>query len=288
MKILRTISQTQNLTSKLRSKNKIIGFVPTMGYLHNGHLSLIKEARKKADIVFVSIYVNPLQFAPTEDLSRYPRDFKRDEKLCKDAGADYIFYPSDEMMYPRGFSTYAVVEKLTSGLEGKIRPEHFKGVTTIVLKLFNIVQPHFSVFGQKDAQQAAVIKKMVKDLNVNNKIVIVPTIREADGLAMSSRNVYLTNEQRADAPYLYKSLQYAKRKLMLENYNRDIDFLRSQMSKLIKSRKTATKIDYISFNDYDTLEEIKSLKNSKFDKILVSLAVRFGKVRLIDNIVIKR
>ncbi len=287
MKILNTISQTQKLTTKLRLENKIIGFVPTMGYLHEGHLSLVKEARKKADVVFLSIYVNPLQFGPNEDLSRYPRDFKRDEMLCKKAGVDYIFYPADKMMYPEGYSTYADVEKLTSGLEGKIRPGHFKGVTTIVLKLFNIVQPHFSVFGQKDAQQAAVIRKMVNDLNVNTRVIISPTVRESDGLAMSSRNVYLTAEQRADAPYLYKSLEYAKRKIGLENYNKDIDFLRSQMSKLIKSRKTATKIDYISFNDYDTFEEIKTLKTSKNSKILVSLAVRFGKVRLIDNIVIK-
>ena len=288
MKILRTIAETQKLTTKLRLENKIIGFVPTMGYLHEGHLSLVKEAAKKADKVFLSIYVNPLQFSPTEDLSRYPRDFKRDEMLCRKAGVDYIFYPSNEMMYPEGYSTYAVVEKLTAKLEGKIRPEHFKGVTTIVLKLFNIVQPHFSVFGQKDAQQAAVIKKMVKDLNVNTVIKVHPTIRESDGLAMSSRNVYLTKEQREDAPFLYKSLQYAKRKIELENYNRDIDFLRGQMSKLIKSRKTATKIDYISFNDYETLEDIKSLKNAENRYILVSLAVRFGKVRLIDNIVIKR
>ena len=288
MKILRTIASAQKLTTQLRIKNKVIGFVPTMGYLHNGHLSLIREARKKADIVFVSIYVNPLQFAPNEDLSRYPRDFIRDEMLCRKGGVDYIFYPSNEMMYPEGYSTYAIVEKLTDGLEGKIRPGHFKGVTTIVLKLLNIVQPHFSVFGQKDAQQAAVISKMVRDLNVNTKIKVLQTVREADGLAMSSRNVYLTKEQREDAPFLYRALQFAKRKLELENYNKDIAFLRGQMSKLIKSRKTATKIEYISFNDYETLEELKSLKNAKNSKILVSLAVRFGKVRLIDNIVIKR
>ncbi len=288
MKILRTIEAAQKLTTQLRLKNKVIGFIPTMGFLHEGHISLIKEARKKADVVFVSIYVNPLQFAPTEDLSRYPRDFKRDEMLCRKAGVDYIFYPSNEMMYPEGYSTYAVVEKTTDGLEGKIRPGHFKGVTTIVLKLFNIVQPHFSVFGQKDAQQAAVISKMVKDLNVNTKIKVLPTVREADGLAMSSRNVYLTKQQREDAPFLYRALQFAKRKIQLENYNKDIAFLHGQMSKLIKSRKTATKIDYISFNDYETLEDISSLKNAKNSKILVSLAVRFGKVRLIDNIVIKR
>lgn len=288
MKILRTIGEAQKLTTSLRLKNKTIGFVPTMGYLHDGHLSLVKAARKKADIVIVSIYVNPLQFAPTEDLSKYPRDFKRDEALCRKAGVDYIFYPDDKQMYPDKYSTYVTVENITNRLEGRIRPEHFKGVTTIVLKLFNIVQPHFSVFGQKDAQQAAVIKKMTADLNVNTKIIVSPTVREADGLAMSSRNVYLTKEQRADAPYLQKSLQYAKRKILLEGYNKDIEFLEGQMSKLIKSRKTATKIDYISFNDYDTLEDVKSLKNSNNSAILISLAVRFGKVRLIDNIVIKR
>ncbi len=288
MKILRTIGEAQKLTTSLRMKNKIIGFVPTMGYLHDGHLSLVKAACKKADVVIVSIYVNPLQFAPNEDLSKYPRDFKRDESLCRKAGVDYIFYPDDKQMYPEEYSTYVNVENITNRLEGRIRPEHFKGVTTIVLKLFNIIQPHFSVFGQKDAQQAAVIKKMTADLNVNTKIIISPTVREADGLAMSSRNVYLTKEQREDAPYLQKSLQYAKRKILLEGYNKDIEFLVGQMSKLIKSRKTATKIDYISFNDYDTLEEIKSLKTGNNSAILISLAVRFGKVRLIDNIVIKR
>lgn len=288
MKILRTIGEAQKLTTSLRLKNKTIGFVPTMGYLHDGHLSLVKVAKKKADVVIVSIYVNPLQFAPNEDLSKYPRDFKRDESLCRKAEVDYIFYPEDKQMYPEKYLTYVTVENITNRLEGKVRPEHFKGVTTIVLKLFNIVQPHFSVFGQKDAQQAAVIRKMTADLNVNTKIIVSPTVREADGLAMSSRNVYLTKEQRADAPYLQKSLQYAKRKILLDGYNKDIEFLKGQMSKLIKSRKTATKIDYISFNDYDTLEEIKSLKNGGNSAILVSLAVRFGKVRLIDNIVIKR
>lgn len=259
-----------------------------MGYLHEGHLSLVKTAKKKSDIVIVSIFVNPLQFAPNEDLTKYPRDFKRDEKLCKNAGVDYIFYPNAMEMYPEGYSAYVNVENITNLLEGEIRPGHFRGVATIVLKLFNIVQPHLSVFGQKDAQQASVIKKMVKDLNVNTKIIVSPTIREKNGLAMSSRNVYLTTEQKRDAPYLYKALQYAKRKIKLENYNRDIDFLKGQMSKLIKSRPEATKIDYISFNDNETLEEIKTLKNVKNKEILVSLAVRFGSVRLIDNIVIKR
>jgi pantoate--beta-alanine ligase len=288
MKIIRTVAAAQKLTTQLRAKNKTIGFVPTMGYLHEGHLSLVRAVRKKTDIVIVSIFVNPLQFGPKEDLSRYPRDFRRDEKLCKNEGVDYIFYPDVKQMYPEDYSTYVDVENISEGLEGGIRPGHFKGVATIVLKLFNIVQPHISVFGQKDAQQAAVLKKMVKDLNVNTRIIISPTVREKDGLAMSSRNVYLTKEQRRDAVYLNKALQFAKRKITLENYNRDIDFLRGQMSKLIKSRPEATKIDYISFNDNGTLEEIKSLKNAKNKEILISLAVRFGNVRLIDNIVIKR
>lgn len=288
MKILRSVKRTQALTTALRKK-KIIGFVPTMGYLHEGHLSLIKAAKKKADVVFVSIFVNPLQFGPKEDYSRYPRDFKRDEKLCRDAGAGYIFYPDVKELYPEGYSTYVTEDKAGSGLEGGIRPGHFRGVTTIVLKLFNIVQPHISVFGQKDAQQAAVIKKMAEDLNVNTRIFIAPTIREKDGLAMSSRNVYLSGDQRKDAPYLYKALQYGKRKLNDKTYNRDIEFVKKQMYKLIKSRSSVTKIDYISFNNNRTLEIIKTLKQAP-DKteILVSLAVRFGKVRLIDNIVIKR
>lgn len=288
MKILRKISQAQKITSSLILKKKRIGFVPTMGYLHEGHLSLVKAAGKKTDVVIVSIFVNPLQFAPNEDFKKYPRNFKKDEKLCQEAGVDYIFYPNVKEMYPEGYSTYVNVEKVSAGLEGSIRPEHFRGVATIVLKLFNIVQPHYAVFGQKDAQQACVIQKMALDLNVNTKIIISPTIREKDGLAMSSRNVYLTPEQRKDAVYLFKALEYARRKIALENYNRDIDFLKGQMSKLIKSRKTATKIDYISFNNSSTLKEVKTLKKVDNTDILISLAVRFGKVRLIDNIVIKR
>lgn len=288
MKILKTISQTQKLTTAIRAKGKTIGFVPTMGYLHDGHLSLVKTARKRSDIVILSIFVNPLQFAPHEDLKKYPRNFKRDESLCRKAGVNYIFYPDVKQMYPEEYSTYVNVENVSLGLEGAIRPEHFRGVATIVLKLFNIVQANYSVFGQKDAQQAAVIKKMTEDLNINTKLIISPTVREKDGLAMSSRNMYLTPEQRADAPFLYKALKYAERKIKLEAYNRDIDFLHGQMYKLIKSRPTATKIDYISFNDYRTLKELKSLKKLKNTEILVSLAVRFGNVRLIDNIVIKR
>jgi pantoate--beta-alanine ligase len=286
MKIIKASSSAQKLALMLRSENKIIGFVPTMGYLHEGHLSLIRIARKKADIVFVSIFVNPLQFGPAEDFTRYPRDFKRDEKLCKNSGVDYIFYPDENEMYPDDYSTYAVTEKITDLLEGKIRPGHFKGVTTVCLKLFNIVCPHFAVFGQKDAQQLAVIKKMAEDLSLPLKIIKGETVREPDGLAMSSRNTYLSNEQRNDAPVLFKALTYAKRKIS-EGYNRDIDFLSHQMYKLIKSRPTVTKIDYIAFNDNGTLKPVESLKKlKKGTELLISLAVRFGKIRLIDNIVI--
>jgi pantoate--beta-alanine ligase len=289
MKIIRTVSAAQKLSSKLRAAGKTIGFVPTMGFLHAGHLSLMKIARGKADVVFVSIFVNPLQFGPNEDFSRYPRDFKRDEKLCKNAGADYIFYPDVKELYPEGYSTYVNVENITDGLEGGIRPGHFRGVSTVVLKLFNIVQPHFSIFGQKDAQQVSVIKKMVEDLNLNQKIVVGATLREKDGLAMSSRNVYLTEPQRRDAPYLYKALHYAKRKIEDEKYNRDLNFLKHQMYKLIKSRPSVTKIDYISFNNNETFKPVTSVKEIKKNReLLISLAIRFGSVRLIDNILIKR
>jgi len=287
MEVIRSIRKVQSISAGLRSRGKIIGFVPTMGYLHEGHISLINIAVKKADVVFVSIYVNPLQFGPSEDYTRYPRNLKRDEKLCKDAGVDYIFYPADKDMYPENYSTYVDVEEITSVLEGAVRPGHFKGVTTVCLKLFNIINPHFAVFGQKDAQQLSVIKKMVSELNLGLKIITGETKREAGGLAMSSRNVYLGEEQRVDAGVLFKALSYAKRKIG-EGYNRDIDFLSHQMYKLIKSRPSVTKIDYIAFNDYETLEPVKSLKNlRKNQKMLVSLAVRFGNIRLIDNIVIK-
>jgi pantoate--beta-alanine ligase len=294
MKILRSIKSTQTISSKLRSQSKIIGFVPTMGYLHDGHISLINTARKNADFVFVSIYVNPLQFGPTEDYKKYPRNLKRDEKLCKDAGVDYIFYPSDKEMYKINYSSFVNIENITSILEGAIRPGHFKGVATVCMKLFNIINPNFAVFGQKDAQQVAVVKKMVAELNMNLKVITGETKREPGGLAMSSRNVYLNQDQRKDAAVLFKALSYAKRKISDSRNrpdlpaSRDIEFLSHQMYKLIKSRPSVTKIDYISFNNNMNLEPVKSLKNlKKNDELLISLAVRFSNIRLIDNIVIK-
>lgn len=287
MKIIRSVKAAQKIFSKLRLQKKIIGFVPTMGYLHEGHLSLIDIARKKSDIVAVSIFVNPLQFAPNEDFKKYPRDFRHDEKLCRKRGVDYIFYPETKSLYPAGYLTYVELENITGILEGEVRPGHFRGVATVVLKLFNIIQPHLAIFGQKDAQQVCIIKKMTEDLNLDVKIIAGKIIRERDGLAMSSRNVYLNEGQRKDAPVLYKALNYAKRQLE-RGYNRDLDFLTHQMSKLIKSRKTTTKIDYISFNDAASLKPYKSLKEiPKGTSILISLAVRFGSVRLIDNVIIR-
>lgn len=287
MRILQTVEKTQKLTTRLRSEGKTIGLIPTMGYLHEGHLSLIRTARKKNNIVIVSIFVNPLQFGPKEDFKKYPRDFKRDEMLCRKEGVDYIFYPDANELYPKGYSTYINVEGITRTLEGKIRPGHFKGVATVVLKLFNIVQPHVAVFGQKDAQQACIIKKMVKELNVNVKLVISPTIREKDGLAMSSRNVYLNPAQRIDAVVLNKSLKLAKKKI-LAGYKGNVSALRNEMTELIKSRPTVTKVDYISFNNNRTFEEVRNIfRLKKGGGLLISLAVRFDKIRLIDNIILK-
>jgi pantoate--beta-alanine ligase len=288
MKIITLPSEAQRLSSALRNTGKIIGFVPTMGYLHEGHLSLIKKTRAICDVLFVSIYVNPAQFGKGEDYEKYPRDINRDILLCRQNGVDYLFTPDNKSIYPEGFSTYVDAGSITEVLEGRFRPGHFRGVATIVLKLFNIIQPHVAVFGQKDAQQAAIIRKMVRDLNVNTKILVHPTVREKDGLAMSSRNIYLNPRQRLDAGILYKALKYAENRISDKNFKKDLNYIKSRMEKLIKSKTTVSSIDYISFNNNNTLEEIKTLKNLSGVKILVSLAVRFGKVRLIDNIVVKR
>ena len=288
MKIIKLPSEAQRLSSALRNTGKIIGFVPTMGYLHEGHLSLIKKTRAICDVLFVSIYINPTQFGKGEDYEKYPRDINRDILLCRQNGVDYLFTPDNKSIYPEGFSTYVDAGSITEVLEGRFRPGHFRGVATIVLKLFNIIQPHVAVFGQKDAQQAAIIRKMVRDLNVNTKILVRPTVREKDGLAMSSRNIYLNPRQRLDAGILYKALKYAENRISDKNFKKDLNYIKSRMEKLIKSKTTVSSIDYISFNNNNTLEEIKTLKNLSGVKILVSLAVRFGKVRLIDNIVVKR
>jgi pantoate--beta-alanine ligase len=256
-----------------------VGFVPTMGFLHEGHISLVRQSVKDNDMTAVSIYVNPTQFGPNEDFQAYPRDLERDLKMLEKEHVDMVFFPPNSEMYPDDYCTWVDVEKITDRLEGEIRPGHFRGVATIVTKLFNIVQPDKSYFGQKDAQQALVIRRMVKDLNMNLEVIIMPTLREKDGLAMSSRNTYLNPDERKAATILYKSLLLAKQ--LKEKGETKSDTIRSQMESLIKSEPLA-KIEYISIANTQTLEELSSLQSES----LVSMAVRIGKTRLIDNIII--
>ena len=276
MEVIKTIPEMKTIRRRLQGT---VGFVPTMGYLHEGHMSLVRKAKSENKTVVVSIYVNPTQFGPKEDLSKYPRDMKRDLAMLEKEGTDIVFFPSDKEIYPAGYDTWVIVENLTKPLEGDSRPTHFRGVTTIVNKLFNIVQPSNAYFGQKDAQQALVITKMAKDLNMNLNVIICPTLREPDGLAMSSRNVYLTPEQRKGAPVLYKSLILAKD--LYTKGERDSPKILKQMTSLIQKEPLAN-IDYISINDTDSLAELKTIGKSA----LVSMAVKFGNTRLIDNIIL--
>ena len=273
----------QRLARKWQRAGAPIGFVPTMGYLHEGHLSLVRAARKRVGTngkVVVSIYVNPTQFAPTEDLANYPRDLKRDLQLCRSDGADVVFVPSDAEMYPNesenGFSAYIVEEKLSQMMEGASRPTHFRGVTTVVAKLFNIVLPDIAVFGQKDFQQAAIIKRMVRDLNFPVRIIVAPTLREADGLAMSSRNKHLDAEQRAQAVILYHALQAAKAAVKKKSVAGER--LKTDLKEFITAAPLA-QLDYVEFFDPKTLEPVKQVKRGT----QMALAVFFGKTRLIDN-----
>ncbi|MGD1120131.1 MAG: pantoate--beta-alanine ligase [Dehalococcoidales bacterium] len=256
-----------------------VGFVPTMGYLHEGHISLAKRAKDENLTVVASIFVNPTQFGPKEDFKSYPRDIKRDLAMLEPF-TDIVFMPGDKEMYPEGYDTWVEVKGITDYLEGAIRPGHFRGVSTVVTKLFNIVEPTRSYFGQKDAQQVAVIQKMVTDLNMNTEVVVCPTVREKDGLAMSSRNTYLNPEQRRGAPVLYKALVLAQ-KLFTEG-ERDSGIIRREMTELIQKEPQGA-IDYVSIADAATLKEIHRIKT----KALVSMAVKFGKTRLIDNIVLE-
>lgn len=287
---MKIIKQPHKLTltiKSLKKGGKTVGFVPTMGSLHDGHVSLIKKAREENDIVVLSIFVNPTQFEPKEDYKKYPRNFSRDSNIAKKAGVDIIFAPSVKDMYPftRRSSksegrTYVEETNLSKILEGAIRPGHFQGVTTIVLKLFNIVRSDISYFGQKDYQQAVIIKKMVKDLNLDTKIKVLPTVREKDGLAQSSRNIYLTKGQRKSATILYHSLVEAKK--LIANGLTDAEKIKAKMRALIKTKKIIG-IDYIEIREPETLQSIKKISG----KVVILLAVRIGKVRLIDNMIIK-
>ena len=257
-----------------------VGLVPTMGYLHEGHLSLIRRAKAECDHVAVSIFVNPTQFGANEDLSRYPRDLERDLSLIESLGVDLVWNPTPEIMYPTGYQTWVEVEAMTRPLEGAMRPTHFKGVTTVVAKLFNAIQPHKAYFGQKDAQQVAVIRQMVWDLNFPLEVVVCPTMREADGLAMSSRNKYLEGEDRKAAIVLFQALNAAKE--AYRGGERDAEMLRSRMKNVLEAESRA-QIQYISCADYNTLEELEIVKG----KALLSMAVLLGKTRLIDNFVLE-
>ncbi len=279
MKIIRGIKNMADFSRSARIEGKTIGFVPTMGALHEGHLSLIRQARKENDIVVVSVFVNPIQFGPKEDYARYPRNLKRDAELSKKAGADIIFYPDARDMYPFNHKTYVEVNDLSDYLCGKFRPGHFKGVATVVTKLFNIVSPSISYFGQKDAQQAVIIKKMAEDLNIPVRIKIMPTLREKDGLAMSSRNKYLDKKERADAVVLYQALRMA-RELINRGATDSLSIIK-KMRQLISSKKSA-KIQYISIVNPLDLSPVNRIK----EKVLVALSVYIGKTRLIDNITV--
>jgi len=273
MQVVGPIFEIRALRQKLSST---VGFVPTMGYLHEGHLALIRQARIENSAVIVSIYVNPAQFGPREDFGAYPRELNRDLELLRKEGVDIVFVPSDDEMYPPEFSSWVDVEKVTEQLEGASRSGHFRGVTTVVAKLFNIVQPSRAYFGQKDAQQAVVIKRMVADLNMGIEIIVVPTVRESDGLAMSSRNIYLSLGERQAATILFKALTLARQ--LRQGGEKDAGKIRRQMTSLIQKEPLA-RIDYVSIADAETLEELNLIDRPA----LASLAVRIGKTRLIDN-----
>lgn len=278
MKISGSIEEIREAVRTWRKEGLTVGFVPTMGYLHEGHKSLIDKAVAENDRVVVSIFVNPIQFGPTEDLESYPRDLERDAMLCEDSGANLIFHPEKEEMYWSDFSSFVEVEGVSAGLCGKSRPIHFRGVCTVVTKLFNIVKPDRAYFGQKDAQQLAVVKRMVRDLNMDIEVIGCPIVREEDGLAKSSRNTYLSKEERKAATILNKSLNLGKQ--AIEAGERDASKIREIITNNIMKEKLA-KIDYVDIVDALSIEEVNEINNS----VLVAIAVYIGKTRLIDNFI---
>ena len=272
----------QEIAEFYRRTGQTIGFVPTMGFLHEGHVALMLAARDECDVVITSIFVNPAQFLPNEDFEQYPRDFLRDFYICKQAGVDYIFNPDAADMYGDNYKTYVNVGDLSDRLEGKYRPGHFKGVATVVLKLFNIAKPHYSYFGQKDAQQVSVLRKMVNDLNLDTQIRVCETMREDSGLAKSSRNTYLSEEQKEDAAVIYQSLQKAKDTILNDDYN-DAEGVIKEIKCAIEAKSGKDTLQYAAITDNELLNDISGLKNYE-GEVLISLAVFFGKTRLIDNI----
>ena len=276
MEVFRSVAEMRRIRGQASGS---VGLVPTMGFLHEGHLSLVRQARMENGAVVASIFVNPTQFGPTEGYAAYPQDTERDLGLLQKEKTDIVFMPSVDEMYPPGFNSWVRVEGITERLEGACRPSHFQGVATVVAKLFNIVEPDRAYFGQKDAQQAVVIRRMVTDLNMNLEVVILPTVREEDGLAMSSRNVFLNPEMRRAATVLFRVLKHAQG--LFNEGEKDADRLRQEMTSIIR-REPFAKIEYVSVADQYTLEELSTLNRPA----LASLAVRIGKVRLIDNILL--
>lgn len=280
MEIIKSIAQMKDKIKEIKGKNLTIGFVPTMGYLHDGHRSLIERARIENDVVVVSVFVNPTQFGPNEDFEKYPRDEKRDADICADSGCDILFMPETSEMYQGNHSTFVEVFGLTDRLCGASRPGHFRGVCTIVTKLFNIVKPDRAYFGQKDAQQLAVIRRMANDLNMDIDIIGCPIIRENDGLALSSRNTYLSDNERKQAVVLYKALQRAKELISEGEY--DVNTIKNEMYRVIKASEAA-RIDYIEVVDNVNLKPVERISG----ETLIALAVKIGNTRLIDNMVVK-
>jgi pantoate--beta-alanine ligase len=280
VEIIRTIAWMKEHARQARAEGRIVGLVPTMGALHEGHLSLIKRAKQDCSPVIASLFVNPKQFGPKEDFAKYPRSFEEDVKKFTEAGVDGLFAPEAAKMYPPGFCTYVNVEGLSERLEGRSRPGHFRGVTTVVMKLLEIVQPHFAYFGRKDAQQARIIQQMVSDLNVDTQVVVCPIVREPDGLALSSRNAYLNAEERRAATVLYRALDAARSEMAAGV--RDAFRLQTVMRKVLDSEALAS-VDYAEIVDADTFEPVVQVRRSCY----ALLAVFIGKTRLIDNLLIE-
>lgn len=281
MEIIRTVNWMKQVSRAARGKEHVVGFVPTMGAIHEGHLSLVRAAKMQCSPVVVSLFVNPTQFGPSEDFSKYPRPFETDRAALEAAGVDYLFVPSVEEIYAKGSSTFVNVEGISDQLEGRARPGHFRGVATIVLKLFEIVQPSFAFFGRKDAQQQAIIRRMARDLNLDAQIVTCPIVREADGLALSSRNVYLTGDARRSAGILYRSLDEACKQI--EAGTRDVVELTTGLRNIIAS-ETSVALDYAQIVDAETFEPVMTLRGDAF----AVLAARVGNTRLIDNALIEQ
>lgn len=283
MEIINRRQRMASVTRKLRrEEDKTIGLVPTMGALHEGHLSLVREARRMCDVVVVSVFVNPAQFGPGEDFDRYPRDLTQDTTRLSDYNVEYIFAPSVEEIYPKNFSTYVTVEGLSEQLEGSARPGHFRGVSTVLAVLFNTVRPDFAFFGQKDAQQTLVVRRLVRDLAFDTEVVVLPTVREESGLALSSRNAYLSPEEKRAAAVLYRALSQAKE--VYAEGERTSKRLAETVRAQVEAEPRA-RLDYVSVTDADTMEKLDKIPDDR--PVLIALAAQFGKTRLIDNVVIQ-